>query len=234
MPLHTITLVLVLAAINVGARERPPNHQPFDDNTDPSYRDALDAVVFDFDEIQTLGDMDMDWVGTSLDIYGIPQLRVKLPSFTTYNGDHGCSYSYEIETDPFPLTLRPTRYILYRFPDINSRTAVHGIYHIKTEQQCLPSIHWINSEGQIIRSLGRTEQVDENVFKIEWRAGLDKEQRLRATQDVLLASEDQARTHMIVLDVLDCHIQILEMKQTYLSAAPLECQRGAELNLNEF
>ena len=214
------------------ARERPINTDDLPD--DPSLRHSF-ADLNGIPSFPSFGDdMDVD-METRLNLFGIPPLKVIQPGFTTDDGDHGCSYYYEKDIESFPLVLRPSRYVLYRFPDTNTRTSVHGIYYIETEPQCLPKIQVINSEGEIIKTLGRTEQIDEKNFSIEWMAHLDNDQRIRSTHEVFVASEEQAQTHTIVWDMPstdDCSLQILKMQHVYYSAAPLDCPIGKELDLN--
>ena len=235
-------VALILSAINFLGSQRPINtdHLP----NDPSLQDAFENIAatatLDSDDLDLAGDIesfgeDMDIDTTiALDLFGIPPLKVTRPGFITDDGVHGCSYSYKMDTDPLPLALRPSRYVLYRFPDTNSRTSVHSKYHIETEFRCLPSIHAINPQGEIIRTFGDTKQIGENNFTVEWMARLAKDQRYISAHKDFFALEEKALAYTIVWDIPStsgCSLLIKEMHHVYYSAAPLVCPIGGELKL---
>ena len=121
MQLPTLALILS-AAFNILARERPINTDHPTNNdlpNDPSLLDAFEnvaaTVTFDSDDLDLAGDiesfgdindMDVD-MSIPLEVFGIPPLKVTRPGFQTSEGDHGCSYSYTIENETFPLFPLP-------------------------------------------------------------------------------------------------------------------------------
>ena len=108
-------VALILSAINFLGSQRPINtdHLP----NDPSLKDAFENIAatatLDSDDLDLAGDIesfgeDMDIDTTiALDLFGIPPLKVTRPGFQTSEGDHGCSYSYTIENETFPLFPLP-------------------------------------------------------------------------------------------------------------------------------
>ena len=241
------TLALLLSAINVLARERPINtDHPIntdDISDDPSLQDAAAAAdmtipLDDFDLAGDIGsfsdDMDIDMTLFPLHLFGLPRLKATRPFITTNGIDYCCSYSYTIRYDPLPLALRPSRHVLYRFPDTNTRTSIQGLYHIQTDPQCLPSINAIDSDGEIVKTLSQTQQNGENGFTIQWQARLAKDLRFQQADEAFYASEEQAETHTIVLDIPsrpECSLLVLEMHHFYFSAAQPECPIGSFIDL---